>query len=201
MRKFTDKSLVIATHNDGKAQEIAALLQKYVHDFHSAKSLNLDEPEETGATFIANAELKALAAAKAAGMPALADDSGLAVHALGGDPGIYSARWAQRGDGSRDFSYAMDKIIDLLADKADKTASFICVLSMAWPDGHVESFEGRVDGVITHSPRGEMGFGYDPIFVPDGYAQTFAEMEPEFKHKISHRADAFQKLVAGCFNQ
>jgi len=200
MRKFTEKELVIATHNDGKAREISDLLSSYVAVFHKAKSLNLCEPEETESTFIGNAELKALAAARAANMPALADDSGLAVAALNGDPGIYSARWAEREDGCRDFIMAMEKVKEAMGDAEDCSAAFICVLSLAWPDGRTESFEGRVEGVLEFPPRGDKGFGYDPIFVPKGYDQSFAEMDPGFKHTISHRADAFQKLVEGCFS-
>lgn len=199
MRKFEASELVIATHNAGKAREISDLLKPYVEKFYTASDLDLDEPEETGKTFIANAELKALAAAKASGKVSLADDSGLSVTALRGDPGIYSARWAEREDGSRDFSYAMEKVQEALGDAEDRSAAFICVLSLAWPDGHVESFEGRVEGHIVFPPRGDKGFGYDPIFVPHGYDITFAEMEPEKKHGISHRADAFKKLVSDCF--
>ena len=200
MRKFNAEELVIATHNQGKAREIADLLGDYVTRFYTAGELGLPEPEETGSTFIANAELKALTAARASGKVALADDSGLSVAALNGDPGIYSARWAQKEDGSRDFSYAMDKVQTALGDADDRSASFICVLSLAWSDGHVESFEGRVEGYLEFPPRGNRGFGYDPIFVPQGYDITFAEMEPSKKHGISHRADAFAKLVDGCFD-
>ncbi len=200
-RHFDSNELVIATHNDGKAQEISALLQPFVSRFYTAKELELPEPEETEKTFVGNAELKALAAAKASGKIALADDSGLSVRALGGDPGIYSARWAVCDDGVRDFNLAMARVKDALGDAEDLSAAFICVLSLAWPDGHVESFEGRVEGTLSFPPRGDKGFGYDPIFVANGYTQTFAEIEPDEKHAISHRADAFQKLVAGCFQQ
>jgi len=199
-RRFNSDKLVIATHNAGKAREISELLEPYVAQFHTAGELDLNEPEETEATFIGNAELKALAAARASGMPALADDSGLAVNALGGDPGIYSARWAEKEDGSRDFSYAMERVKQALSGQADHSAYFVCVLTLAWPDGHVESFEGRVNGVLEFPPRGDQGFGYDPIFVPDGYDITFAEMEPAKKHDMSHRADAFKQLVAACFD-
>ena len=198
-RLFDADELVIATHNAGKAREISDLLAPYASKFYTADDLDLPEPEETEKTFIGNAELKALAAAKASGKIALADDSGLAVNALGGDPGIYSARWAVIENGTRDFNYAMDKVRDALDGVTDRSAAFICVLSMAWPDGHVESFEGRVEGVLEFPPRGEKGFGYDPIFVPNGYDVTFAEMEPQNKHAISHRADAFEKFVAACF--
>jgi XTP/dITP diphosphohydrolase len=198
-RLFDADELVIATHNAGKAREISDLLAPYASKFYTAGDLDLPEPEETEKTFIGNAELKALAAAKASDKISLADDSGLAVNALGGEPGIYSARWAVTEDGTRDFNYAMDKVRDALGDATDRSAAFICVLSMAWPDGHIESFEGRVDGVLEFPPRGEKGFGYDPIFVPNGYDLTFAEMEPKDKHAISHRADAFEKFVAACF--
>ncbi|MGB0719985.1 MAG: RdgB/HAM1 family non-canonical purine NTP pyrophosphatase [Bdellovibrionales bacterium] len=198
-RFFNGDELVIATHNAGKAREISDLLKPYVARFYTAGDLGLSEPEETASTFTGNAELKALAAAKASGKPALADDSGLAVAALNGEPGIYSARWAVQPDGSRDFAAAMRKVEDALGDVQDRSAAFICVLSLAWPDGHVESFEGRVDGALEFPPRGDKGFGYDPIFVPKGYDLTFAQMEPEAKHAISHRADAFAKLVDGCF--
>ncbi len=199
IRQFNESELVIATHNAGKAVEISDLLRPYVGSFFTAGELGLDEPEETETTFIGNAELKALAAAKASGKVALADDSGLAVSALGGDPGIYSARWAVTPDGSRDFSYAMDQVKEAMGDAEDRSAYFVCALTLAWPDGHVESVEGRVNGHLEFPPRGGKGFGYDPIFVADGYDVTFAEMEPDEKHAISHRADAFEKLLARCF--
>jgi len=195
-RRFAGGRLVIASHNAGKVREIADLLRPFAVEVVSAGSLGLDEPEETGATFRANAELKARAAAKAAGLPALADDSGLTVTALGGAPGIYSARWA--GD-ARDFSVAMARVWRELGGAADHGAAFIAALSLCWPDGHCETFEGRVDGALVWPPRGDKGFGYDPMFVPAGGALTFGEMEPNAKHRISHRADAFRKLVAACF--
>ena len=197
-RLFDADELVIATHNPGKAREISALLEPYASQFYTAGELDLPEPEETAKTFVGNAELKALAAAKGSGKVSLADDSGLAVTALNGDPGIYSARW---GGPDKDFNLAMKKVEEALGDSEDRSAAFICVLSLAWPDGHVESFEGRVEGVLEFPARGEKGFGYDPIFVPRGYDITFAEMEPSAKHAISHRADAFQKLIAACFSQ
>lgn len=196
-RKFTGPGLVIATHNQGKVREIAELLGPYASTFESAGELGLPEPEETGTTFAENARIKALAAARAGGKPALADDSGLAVNALGGDPGIYSARWAGP---EKDFHLAMRKVEEALGDSPDRAASFICALALAWPDGHVEVFEGRINGTIAHPPRGERGFGYDPVFVPDGYDATFAEMEPAEKHRISHRAAAFALLVKACFS-
>jgi XTP/dITP diphosphohydrolase len=199
-RVFEESELVIATHNAGKAREIADLLSGFstIERFYTAAELGLGEPEETEVTFIGNAELKALAAAKASGKPALADDSGLSVTALGGDPGIYSARWAVTADGRRDFDFAMEKVREALGDSPDRSAAFICALTIAWPDGHVESFEGRVDGTLEFPQRGSRGFGYDPIFVPHGREQTFAEMEPAEKHAMSHRADAFKQLIAGC---
>lgn len=198
-RKFDADELVIATHNAGKAREISELLAPYVSKFYTASDLDLPEPEETEDSFVGNAALKSKAAAEASGKVSLADDSGLVVNALGGEPGIYSARWAVTEDGTRDFNYAMEKVRLALGDAEDRSAAFICVLSMAWPDGHVENFEGRVDGVLEFPPRGDKGFGYDPIFVANGYDITFAEMEPSEKHAISHRADAFEKFVAGCF--
>ncbi|MCC6597688.1 MAG: RdgB/HAM1 family non-canonical purine NTP pyrophosphatase [Alphaproteobacteria bacterium] len=195
-RKFTDNALVIATHNAGKVGEIAALLGPYVASFESAGALGLAEPEETGETFQDNAKIKALAAVLASGKPALADDSGLCVHALGGEPGVYSARWAGP---DKDFSLAMRRIETLLGPSPDRSASFVCALALAWPDGHVEVFEGRVSGEMVFPPRGERGFGYDPVFVPEGYDISFAEMDPAEKHRISHRAAAFSMLVESCF--
>ena len=197
-RKLTEPRLVIASHNAGKIREIADLLAPFGVAVVSAGDLGLPEPEETGATFLANAELKARSSAEGSGLPALADDSGLAVHALGGEPGIHSARWAETGNG-RDFGVAMERVEAALAGAADRTAHFVCVLTLAWPDGHIECFEGRVDGAIVWPPRGENGFGYDPVFRPDTCDVTFAEMDPAAKHAISHRAVAFAKLVAACF--
>ncbi|MEM7651102.1 MAG: RdgB/HAM1 family non-canonical purine NTP pyrophosphatase [Pseudomonadota bacterium] len=198
-RRFDGSELVVATHNAGKAREIADLLGPYISSFYTAGELGLPEPEETEDSFIGNSELKALAAAKASGKPALADDSGLSVTALGGDPGIYSARWAVNDEGVRDFDLAMKRVEEALGDSADRSAAFICALSLAWPDGHVETFEGRVEGTLEFPARGEKGFGYDPIFVPNGHSVTFAEMEPVDKHGISHRNDAFTQLVEACF--
>ncbi|MFN4353855.1 RdgB/HAM1 family non-canonical purine NTP pyrophosphatase [Parvibaculum sp.] len=197
-RKFEGGKLVVASHNPGKVREIGDLLAPFGIETVSAGTLGLDEPEETGDTFRANAELKALAAAKAANLPALADDSGLCVNALNGAPGIHSARWAGP---SKDFEFAMEKLRRgmLEAGPVDVGAHFICGLALAWPDGHVEYFEGRVDGELTWPPRGEKGFGYDPIFIPDGHDITFGEMEPQAKHAMSHRADAFRQLVNACF--
>lgn len=197
-RKFDGDTLVIATHNPGKAREIAALLGDYVAHFPLAGDLGLPEPEETGVTFIENAVLKAVAAATASGKPALADDSGLAVTALGGEPGIYSARWAGP---SKDFDAAMALVHERMGDSADRSGQFVCALALAWPDGHVETFEGRIDGLLTWPPRGPNGFGYDAMFVPQGDDRTFGEMAPSEKHAISHRAKAFALLVDGCFGE
>ena len=193
-----EKLLVVASHNEGKVREIRDLLTPFELELNSARELFLPEPDETGETFRANAELKALAAAKASGHPALADDSGLCVDALNGQPGIYSARWAGP---QKDFDFAMEKIrLGLIEEGTLNTrAHFICGLALAWPDGHVEYFEGRVDGDLTWPPRGTKGFGYDPMFVLDGYEETFGEMDPEKKHAMSHRADAFLQLVDACF--
>ena len=199
-RKLSHSPLVVATHNAGKHGEIASLLKRYVADTRSAAELDLPEPDETGTTFVENAVLKAEAAAHLSGLPALADDSGLSVAALDGAPGIYSARWAIRGDGKRDFSYAMAKVWQEMTkrDPDNRRAWFVCTLALAWPDGHVETVEGTVDGTLVWPPRGNRGFGYDPIFLPDGYDITFGEMAPDQKHAISHRAVAFEKLIARC---
>ena len=194
-RRFSGDTLVIASHNKGKVREIAHLLGAYVRHFPSAGDLGLPEPEETETTFAGNAELKASAAAITGGLPALADDSGLVVPALDGAPGIYSARWAGP---DKDFRVAMKRVETELAGR-DPSAHFVCALSLAWPDGQVETVEGRVYGRLVFPGRGEKGFGYDPIFIPDGHDITFGEMEPDSKHRMSHRADAFAQLVARCF--
>ena len=202
IRKLAPGRLVIASHNEGKVREIRALLEPFGIEPVSAKELDLPEPEETGTTFFANAELKARSAADLSGLPALADDSGLCVDALGGDPGVRTANWAENPDGSRDWTLAMRKVEDALAAKgpdAARDAHFVCVLALAWPDGHVEWFEGRVEGSLTWPPRGTVGFGYDPVFVPAGDTRTFAELAPDEKHAISHRADAFCQLKAAVF--
>ncbi|MEO8722318.1 MAG: RdgB/HAM1 family non-canonical purine NTP pyrophosphatase [Sphingobium sp.] len=199
IRKLVPGKLVIASHNPGKVREIEELLGSYGIKPVSAGALGLPEPDETGTTFIANAELKALQAADLSGLPALADDSGLCVDALLGDPGIFSARWAGP---TKDFSIAMQRVWDAMAAKgpdAGHDAHFICALALAWPDGHVEAFEGRVNGTISWPPRGGKGFGYDPIFQPIGHAISFAEMDPAAKHAMSHRADAFAQMVAAVF--
>ncbi len=197
-RRFTGGKLVVASHNAGKLREIAALLAPRGVEALGAPALGLDEPEETGASFRENAEIKAHAAARAAGLPALADDSGLVVPALGGAPGIHSARWAGP---ERDFAAAMARLEAELAKtpQADRRAHFACALALAWPDGHCETVEGAVHGRLVFPPRGARGFGYDPVFVPDGYAITFGEMDPAEKHRISHRARAFARLIAACF--
>ncbi|HEY4344075.1 MAG TPA: RdgB/HAM1 family non-canonical purine NTP pyrophosphatase [Parvibaculum sp.] len=197
-RKFAEKSLVVASHNAGKVREIRELLADFGIETVSAGDLGLPEPEETGETFQANAELKALAAATASGKPALADDSGLCVEALNGAPGIYSARWAGP---QKDFDFAMERVrLGLVEEGTLNTkAWFIAGLALAWPDGHVDYFEGRVDGELVWPPRGLKGFGYDPMFVPKGYEETFGEMDPEKKHAMSHRAHAFRQLVDACF--
>jgi XTP/dITP diphosphohydrolase len=211
MRKLRPGRLVIASHNEGKAAEIAELLGPYGIEPVSAAALDLPEPDEIGATFVDNADLKARQAADLAGLPALADDSGLCVDALDGRPGIHSARWALvdpsvppgagpgEVQGKRDFGLAMERVEAELAakdDEAGRNAHFVCALCLCWPDGRAETFAGRVDGVLVWPPRGTRGFGYDPMFQPIGYDQTFGEMDPDEKYAISHRADAFRKLVA-----
>jgi XTP/dITP diphosphohydrolase len=197
-RHFAEKSLVVASHNAGKVREIRELLDEFGIETISAADLGLPEPDETGATFRANAELKALAAATASGRPALADDSGLCVAALNGMPGIYSARWAGP---QKDFDFAMERVRLGLVEEGtlDTTAWFICGLALAWPDGHVEYFEGRVDGELVWPPRGLKGFGYDPMFLARGQTLTFGEMEPDEKTPLTHRAAAFRQLVDACF--
>ena len=194
-RKLTERKIVLATHNPGKVLEIGELLAPHGLEVLSAEELGLPEPEETSTTFTANAELKALAAAKASGLPALADDSGFSVAALDGDPGVYSARWAGP---ERDFYLAMEKVEAELAaiGARDRRARFVCALALVWPDGREAVFEGEVRGSLVWPPRGDAGFGYDPVFVANGDDQTFAEIDPARKHAISHRADAFAKLLA-----
>jgi XTP/dITP diphosphohydrolase len=202
--------LVIATHNAGKLVEMRELLGLYGVEAVSAGDLNLPEPEETGTTFAANARIKAEASAQASGMPALADDSGLVVDALDGAPGIYSARWAGPG---KDFHVAMEKIEGMLRERdaftpQQRSAHFVSVLCVAWPDGHVEEFEGKVDGSLVWPPRGNEGFGYDPMFLPEGFGLTFGEMSRDEKHGLppkgqglSHRARAFLKLAEACLGR
>ena len=192
--------LVIATHNPGKLREIAELIEPLGISCVSAAELDLPEPEEIGNSFADNADLKAREAADLSGLPALADDSGLCVDALHGRPGIFSARWAEDESGNRDWMRAMERVwreVEAAGPDAGHDAHFACALAIAWPnDGQAETFDGRVDGTLTWPPRGDRGFGYDPIFVPAGHEVTFGEMEPLSKHKMSHRADAFRKLVA-----
>ena len=193
--------LVIATHNPGKLREIAALVGPLGIECVSAGELGLPEPEEIGVTFADNADLKAREAADLSGLPALSDDSGLCVDALHGRPGIFSARWAEDPEGIRDWIRAMERVWrEVQAEEPDEpapAAHFVCALAIAWPnDGQTENFEGRADGTLVWPPRGRKGVGYDPIFVPAGYDITFGEMAPDKKHAISHRADAFRKLVA-----
>jgi XTP/dITP diphosphohydrolase len=206
-RRLGSETLVIATHNAGKLREISALLAPYGVQCISAGSLGLPEPAETGKTFVENALIKARAATQSAGLPALADDSGLCVAALDNRPGVYTADWAERqwfeGPAGRDWYMAMGKVEGLLCERGadvDRSCWFACVLAIAWPDGESAVYEGRADGTCTWPPRGNLGFGYDPVFVPRGLTETFAEIDPEEKHRISHRADAFAKLVAEQFS-
>ncbi|MGQ0484731.1 MAG: RdgB/HAM1 family non-canonical purine NTP pyrophosphatase [Hyphomicrobiales bacterium] len=200
-RTLTSGRLVVATHNPGKLAEIRELLGPHGVEAVSAASLGISEPHESEATFAGNARLKAVHSAKVSGLPALSDDSGLCVDALGGEPGVHSARWA---GAAKDFALAMRNVEEKLQAKGAVTpdarkAHFVCALCLAWPDGHGEIFEGRVDGTLVWPPRGSKGFGYDPMFVPGGLAQTFGEMEPEVKHTMSHRARAFGKLIDAVF--
>lgn len=202
MRKFIGDRLLVATHNAGKLEEIADLLGPFRVEVVGAAQMNLPEPVETEDNFIGNARIKAHAAAQAAGLPALADDSGIAIDALNGAPGVYTADWAETPNG-RDFVLAMTRAYnELEAANAPhpRTAQFCCTLVLAWPDGHDEVFEGVMKGQVVWPMRGNQGHGYDPIFQPDGYQITFGEMDRWEKNRISHRADAFKKLVAGCFD-
>ena len=201
MRRFAAGRLVLATHNPGKVREIGALMAPLGVEVVSAAALGLAEPPETESTFAGNARIKAHAAAVAAGLPALSDDSGIMVEALGGEPGVYTADWAETPAG-RDYMRAMTKVWTLLEAKAaplPRHAKFCSTLCLAWPDGHDEIFTGEVHGTLTWPPRGENGFGFDPMFVPDGHEETFGEMDPAEKHRISHRAVAFARLLDGCF--
>jgi XTP/dITP diphosphohydrolase len=200
MRKLTEKKIVLASHNKGKLREIAVLLEPFGIEVVSAGDLGLEEPEETENTFAGNARIKAHFAAKESGLPALSDDSGIMVDGLDGAPGVYTADWAETPNG-RDFVMAMTKTWKLLEDKSaphPRNAQFCCTLCIAWPDGHDEIVDGTVSGSLTWPMRGELGFGYDPIFVPDGFDITFGEMDPSKKHHMSHRAVAFDKLVKNC---
>ncbi len=200
MRRLDGKRLVIATHNTGKLAEIGALLTPFGISVTSVADLGLEEPEETEESFAGNARIKAHFAAQASGLPALSDDSGVCVEALGGAPGVHTADWAETASG-RNFSVAMQKVRDQLAARHAPEpwrASFHCVLCLAWPDGHDEIFEGRVDGRLVWPARGVQGFGFDPMFLPDGETETFGEMDPARKKEISHRADAFARLIRAC---
>ncbi|WP_454847939.1 RdgB/HAM1 family non-canonical purine NTP pyrophosphatase [Rhizobium binxianense] len=211
MRKLDTKTIVVASHNQGKIREIQDLIGPLGFTAKSAAELDFVEPDETGTTFEENATIKALASARASGLPALSDDSGLMVDALGGDPGVYTANWAEKPDGTRDFAMAMEKVEKALekagaAGPEQRGARFISVLCLAWPDGHTELFRGEVEGTVVWPPRGTQGFGYDPVFQPDGYAVTFGEMSAEEKHgwtigkpqALSHRARAFKLFVETC---
>ncbi len=208
MRALTDRTLVVATHNDGKLREFAGLMAPFGIETRSAGELGLPEPDETGTTFEENAYIKAYAAARATNLPALSDDSGLCVDALGGQPGIYTANWAETPDGGRDFQVAMQRTEVALQEVGaiepdQRTGRFVAVLCLAWPDGHAEYFRGEAEGRLVWPPRGDKGFGYDPVFLPDGHERTFGEMTAEEKHgwkpgmkdALSHRARAFQKFA------
>jgi XTP/dITP diphosphohydrolase len=199
-RRLTEQRIVVASHNAGKVREINDLLRPFGLAAVSAGELDLPEPEETEDSFIGNALLKARAAALASGLPALSDDSGLAVDALDGAPGIHSARYAGP---DRDFGFAMQRLErDMAASgRPERTARFICALALVWPDGEEVAFEGKVEGEITFPPRGTRGFGYDPVFQPRGHEISFGEMEPDAKHAMSHRADAFRQLIAACLSE
>ena len=200
--------IVVASHNEGKLREIAGLIAPFGLEARSAAELGLPEPDETGTTFEENAYIKAHAAAVATGLPAISDDSGMCADALGGRPGVHTANWAETPDGKRDFRIAMQKVENLLrerdaVDPGDRTARFVAVICLAWPDGDAEYYRGEVEGTLVWPPRGTLGFGYDPVFLPDGYDKTFGEMTPEQKHgwkpgasgALSHRARAFQKFA------
>lgn len=187
--------LVLASHNKGKLREIEDLVRPFGIDVVSAGALGLPEPDETEPDFAGNARIKAVAAATASGLPALSDDSGFCVSALGGDPGVLSARWAGP---DKDFGAAMREVHRRMGDAPDRSAWFIAALCLAWPDGHTEVFEGRVDGIAIWPPRGDRGFGYDPMFLPEDGRETFGEMDPDAKHAVSHRARAFALLTAAC---
>lgn len=200
-RRFTEERLVVASHNAGKVREIGDLLRPFGVEAASAGDLGLPVPPETEETFDGNARIKAHAAARASGMAALADDSGIAIEALGGRPGVHTADWAETPSG-RDYALAMGRAWDELeriAAPQPRRARFVCCLCLAWPDGHDETFVGTAEGRLVWPPHGDRGFGYDPMFLPDGWKETFGEMEPDRKHRISHRADAFRQLVAACF--
>jgi XTP/dITP diphosphohydrolase len=197
-RRLEPGRLVLASHNAGKLREVAALVAPFGMQVVSVGELGLPKPAETEDSFLGNATIKALAAARAAGLPALADDSGFSVAALGGEPGVRTADWAMRPEGGRDYAMAMATVEERARGAADRRAWFTCALVLAWPDGHTEGFEGKVHGTWVWPPRGTHGFGYDPMFMPEGHAETFGEMDPRRKHAISHRARAFAALAEGC---
>lgn len=197
MRKLTSNKLVLASHNPAKIKEISWLLKDFNLEIISAADFSIEEPEETEPTFIGNACLKALHSAIQSGLPALADDSGLVVPALNGQPGIFSARW---GGPNKDWDSAIKRVEQELIGKTDFSASFVCALALAWPDSHVETVEGKCEGQLVFPGRGSNEFGYDPIFIPNGYTKTFSEMTPTEKFLVSHRAHAFRMLVERCFN-
>jgi non-canonical purine NTP pyrophosphatase (RdgB/HAM1 family) len=197
-RKFgRGQKLVLASHNKGKLREIEALLRPVGVEVLSAGDLGLPEPPEDAPDFAGNAHIKAVAAAIASGLPALSDDSGFCVAALDGAPGVYSARWAGP---TKDFAAAMAAVHERIGDHPDRRAWFIAALCLAWPDGHTETFLGRIDGIVVWPPRGDKGFGYDPMFVPAGAQQTFGEMDQDVKHAVSHRARAFAQVLTSCFS-
>lgn len=211
MRKLESREIVVASHNSGKLREMADLLAPFGLSAKSAAEFGLPEPDETGTTFEENAYIKAHAAASATGLPALADDSGLCVDALDGAPGVRTADWARLPDGTRDFGIAMREVEDRFqalgaSDPEDRTGRFVSVICLAWPDGHAEYFRGEVEGTLIWPPRGSQGFGYDPVFIPEGHSITFGEMPAEQKHgwkpgqetALSHRARAFQKFARAC---
>ena len=198
-RKFSGTELVIATHNEGKRKEFAELFQGQDFQLYSAADFNLESPEETGTTFLENALLKARFVSAATGKIALADDSGVCVDALGGAPGVYTADWAEVCGGKRDFDHAMKRIYEEIGDNPDKKAQFVSVLALCWPDQHCETVEGIAHGQIVWPPRGNLGHGCDPIFMPDGYAVTYGEMKPAEKNSISHRAESFRLMMEKCF--
>jgi XTP/dITP diphosphohydrolase len=211
MRKLDTKMIVVASHNAGKIREIAELIGPFGFSAKSAAELQFEEPDETGTTFEENAAIKALASARASGLPALSDDSGIVIDALDGAPGVYTANWAEREDGSRDFQMAMEKVEKALEERGatkpeQRGCRFVSVLCLAWPDGHTEMFRGEVEGTVVWPPRGTQGFGYDPVFQPEGYDITFGEMSSDQKHgwkpgepeALSHRARAFKRFVETC---
>ncbi|WP_284777790.1 RdgB/HAM1 family non-canonical purine NTP pyrophosphatase [Agrobacterium sp. lyk4-40-TYG-31] len=213
MRKLDTRTIVVASHNKGKIAEIADLIGPLGFSAKSAAELNFAEPDETGTTFEENAAIKALASAQASGLPSLSDDSGLVIDALDGNPGVYTANWAETADGTRDFAMAMQKVEDALQERgatepSARTCRFVSVLCLAWPDGHTEFFRGEIEGTVAWPPRGASGFGYDPIFQPEGHETTFGEMTAEEKHgwkpgdaqALSHRARAFKTFVETCLD-